>query len=105
VVGVRSVAAGLTDLADVGWSEEGTLVAVGREGGGEVVPWEVSADGASRTGSPRTGLPPGPFGRLAATPPDRVLLDVAGRTYQRYFTSWGSPVPDAAPGGAPFYPG
>ena len=104
VVGLRAVAAGLADVTDVGWSGEGTLVTVGSEGGSAVI-WEVSADGATRTTWSRSGLPARPPNRLAAAPPDRVLLDVGGVTYQRYGDSWGPPLPDAAAGGAPFYPG
>jgi hypothetical protein len=104
VVGLRTVAAGLADAADVGWSGEATLVTIGSEGG-EAAPWEVSADGATRTTWSRTGLPARPPNGLAAAPPDRVLLDVGGVTYQRYRDSWRPPLPDAAAGGAPFYPG
>jgi hypothetical protein len=105
VVGIRPVATGLTDLTDVGWSRENALVTIGRGEGTDVVPWEVSADGATRSSSSRSGLPEAPLGQLAATPPDRVLVAAGGRTYQRFFNSWGSPLPNATVAGAPFYPG
>jgi hypothetical protein len=105
LVGVRPVAAGITDLGDVGWSRENALVTIGREGGGESLPWEVSSDGSTRASSSRSGLPPAPLGQLAATTPDRVLLAAGGATYQRFFNSWGPPLSDVVAGGAPFYPG
>jgi hypothetical protein len=105
LVAVRPVAVGITDLGDVGWSNENALVTIGREGGGEILPWEVSSDGATRASSSRSGLPPGRLGQLAATAPDRVLLAAGGATYQRFFNSWGPPMPDVVVGGAPFYPG
>jgi hypothetical protein len=105
LVSLRSVAAGVEDLTDVGWSRERELVTVGRERGGELLPWELSADGATRSSSPRSGLPAGRLGQLAATPVDRVLLGADGATYQRYFNSWGAPLAEGVVGAAPFYPG
>jgi hypothetical protein len=105
LVSLRSVAAGVEDLTDVGWSRERELVTVGRERGGELLPWELSADGATRSSSPRSGLPAGRLGQLAATPVDRVLLGADGATYQRYFNSWGAPLAEGVVGAEPFYPG
>jgi hypothetical protein len=105
VVGLRSVATGIGDLGDVGWSRDRALVTVGRETGGELLPWEISSDGATRSSSPRSGLPAGRLGQLAATPVDHVLLGAGGATYQRFFNSWGSPLAEGAVGGAPLYPG
>jgi two-component system sensor histidine kinase MtrB len=102
---VRAVSGGLTDLTDVGWSREGALVTLAREPGGELVPWEVSSDGATRSASTRSGLPAAAPTQVAATPPDRVLVDAGGTTYQRFFNSWGAPIPDTVAGAAPFYPG
>jgi hypothetical protein len=105
LVGLRRVAAGLGDLADVGWSRERALITLGRETGGELLPWEVSSDGSTRISSSRSGLPAGRLGQLAATPVDHVLLGAGGATYQRFFNSWGPPLAEGAVGGEPFYPG
>jgi hypothetical protein len=99
------VAAGVTDLTDVGWSRERALVTVGRESGGELLPWELSSDGSARSSSSRSGLPAGRLGQLAATPADHVLLGAAGTTYQRFFNSWGAPLSEGVVGAEPFYPG
>jgi hypothetical protein len=106
LVEVRSVAEGLTDLVDVGWSAEDALVTVGREpGGAEAEPCELSADGSTRTDSTRSGLPAKELRHVVATPPDRVLIDVGGTTYQRFLNSWGPPGASVVAGGEPFYPG
>ncbi|MCW2569502.1 MAG: Lipoprotein LpqB, beta-propeller domain-like protein [Mycobacterium sp.] len=105
LVALRSVATGLTDLTDVGWSRERALVTVGRETGGELLPWELSSDGSTRSSSSRSGLPAGPLGQLAATPGDHVLVGAGGTTYQRFFNSWGAPLSEDVVGAEPFYPG
>jgi hypothetical protein len=105
LVSVRSVAAGVGDLTDVGWSRERALVTVGRETGGELLPWEVSSDGSTRSSSSRSGLPAGRLEQVAATPVDHVLLGAGGTTYQRFFNSWSAPLSDGVVGAEPFYPG
>jgi hypothetical protein len=105
LVRLRSVAAGVADLTEVGWSRERALVTIGRESGGELLPWELSSDGSTRSSSSRSGLPAGRLGQLAATPADHVLLGAGGTTYQRFFNSWGAPLSEGVVGAEPFYPG
>jgi len=102
----RVVSGGLGELVDVAWSAEDRLFTVGRTPGGEILPWDVTVDGATQESVPRAGLPPSPPTAVAGFPGQPVLVAANGRLFQRFGASWGPPSGEGEVSGtAPFYPG
>jgi hypothetical protein len=105
VLNLRSVVTDVAGMTDVGWAKETGLFTIGRSANGEIQPWDISSDGAIRTGVSRSDLPTQGVSWIAASPAEQVLVQAGGAIYQRFFNTWGSPQANAVVGTAPFYAG
>ncbi|MCW2571621.1 MAG: Lipoprotein LpqB, beta-propeller domain-like protein [Frankiales bacterium] len=107
VVGLRSVAPGVTDVSDLSWESGTSLLVLGRLSG-VTAPVRVSVDGSSVALVPRVGLENREPLTIAAAPGDRPLvigvLDGGAPTLLRDNGVQYVKEPGIV-GGRPFYPG
>jgi hypothetical protein len=107
VVGLRSVAAGVTDVSDLSWESGTSLLVLGRTSG-VTAPVRVAVDGSSVALVPRVGLENRVPLTIAAAPGDRPLvigvLDGGVPTLLRDNGVQYVKEPGIV-GGRPFYPG
>jgi len=105
LAGLREVAAQLTDVADVAWTDEAELLVLAGVGGSARAPYVVDVDGATVTERPTTDLPTDRR-QVAAAPGQPDLVEAGGRIWRRSGAGWASPGAGPAPRGSmPFYPG
>ncbi|WP_163508861.1 LpqB family beta-propeller domain-containing protein [Fodinicola acaciae] len=86
------VSSQLIDAADVAWNNDNGLVTLAATSRGEVVQYQIAADGSNEQQSP-SGLPTVPT-RIAAVPKQSnqsTLAAVGGRLYQFYKPGWRPP--------------
>ncbi len=101
IVHIRSVADGLTDVTDAGWSSKDFLVALSG-GGTDAALWQIRVDGAATSQVSTAGLP-GPPAALAVANGLPTMVVANGGIWQ-FHTGWAA-LAGASPASAPAYPG
>jgi hypothetical protein len=92
VTNLQTVSSRLTDAADVAWNNDNGLVTLAANARGEVLQYQIAADGSGEQASP-SGLPSVPT-RIAAVPKQtnqQTRATVGGRLYQFYKPGWRPP--------------
>jgi Lipoprotein LpqB beta-propeller domain len=103
---LREIAPSLSQVADVTWRDEGSLlVLAGDAGEDRIVPYTVGVDGWGLDDVPTAGLPSQPTS-VAGAPSRQPLVSAGGSIWRFSAGTWTTLVRGAEPlpGSEPFYP-